>query len=57
MRALSIRQPYAELSRRGIKTSELRSMSTTIVGEQDPEVKNQRSEVRRGESDRFFSDL
>ena len=33
MRALSIRQPYAELILRGIKTAELRSMSTTIVGE------------------------
>ena len=31
MRALSIRQPYAELILRGIKTAELRS--TTIVGE------------------------
>ena len=33
MRALSIRQPFAELILRGIKTAELRSMSTTIVGE------------------------
>jgi hypothetical protein len=33
MRALSIGQPYAELILRGIKTAELRSMSTTIVGE------------------------
>jgi hypothetical protein len=33
MRALSIRQPYAELILRGIKTAELRSMSTTNVGE------------------------
>jgi predicted transcriptional regulator len=33
MRALSIRQPYAELILRGIKTAELRSMSTMIVGE------------------------
>jgi predicted transcriptional regulator len=33
MRALSIRQPYAELILRGIKTAELRSISTTIVGE------------------------
>ena len=33
MRALSIRQPYAELILRGIKTAELRSMSTTILGE------------------------
>ncbi len=33
MRALSIRQPYAELILRGIKTAELRSRSTTIVGE------------------------
>jgi hypothetical protein len=41
MRALSIRQPFAELipstssgqALRGIKTAELRSMSTTIVGE------------------------
>ena len=33
MRALSIRQPYAELILRWIKTAELRSMSTTIVGE------------------------
>jgi predicted transcriptional regulator len=33
MRALSIRQPYAELILRGIKTAELRSISTTFVGE------------------------
>src|SRR4051812_35944260 len=33
MRALSIRQPYAELILRGIKTAELRSRSTRIVGE------------------------
>src|SRR4051812_27662401 len=33
MRALSIRQPYAELILRGIKTVELRSRSTVIVGE------------------------
>lgn len=33
MRALSIRQPYAELILRGIKTVELRSRSTNIVGE------------------------
>ena len=57
MRALSIRQPYAELILRGIKTAELRSMSTTIVGERGPEVRSQRSEVRRRESERFFSDL
>ncbi len=33
MLALSIRQPYAELILRGIKTVELRSISTTIIGE------------------------
>ena len=33
MRALSIRQPYAELILRGIKTVELRSRATLIVGE------------------------
>jgi hypothetical protein len=33
MRALSIRQPYAELILRGIKTAELRSINTTILGE------------------------
>jgi len=33
MRALSIRQSHAELILRGIRTVELRSMSTTIVGE------------------------
>src|SRR5256885_965034 len=33
MRALSIRQPYAELILRGIKTAELRSRGTRIVGE------------------------
>jgi hypothetical protein len=33
MLALSIRQPYAELILRGIKTAELRSRSTSIVGE------------------------
>lgn len=32
MRAISIRQPYAELTPRGMKTAELRSISTTIVG-------------------------
>ena len=31
--ARSIRQPYAELILRGIKTAELRSRSTSIVGE------------------------
>lgn len=33
MRALSIRQPYAELILRGIKTIEYRSRATRIVGE------------------------
>ena len=33
MLALSIRQPYAEFILRGIKTAELRSRGTTIVGE------------------------
>ena len=33
MLALSIRQPSAELILRGIKTVELRSRSTTIIGE------------------------
>ena len=33
MRALSIRQPYAELILRGIKTAELRSRPTRVVGE------------------------
>jgi predicted transcriptional regulator len=33
VRALSIRQPYAELILRGIKTVELRSISTAIIGE------------------------
>jgi len=33
MRALSIRQPFAELILRGIKTSEFRSRSTRIIGE------------------------
>lgn len=33
MRALSIRQPYAELILRGIKTVEYRSRSTRIVGQ------------------------
>ena len=33
MRALSIRQPFAELILRGIKTVELRSRSTNILGE------------------------
>jgi hypothetical protein len=48
MLALSIRQPYAELILRGIKTAELRSMSTTIVGErvQRSEVRGQKSEIR-----------
>lgn len=32
MLALSIRQPFAELILRGIKTAELRSRSTNIVG-------------------------
>src|SRR5258706_13984019 len=33
MRAFSIRQPYAELILRGIKTVEYRSRSTRIIGE------------------------
>ena len=33
MRALSIRQPYAELILRGIKTIEYRSRATRIIGE------------------------
>ena len=33
MRALSIRQPYAELILRGIKTIEYRSQLTRIIGE------------------------
>ena len=33
MLALSIRQPFAELILRGIKTAELRSRGTSIVGE------------------------
>lgn len=33
MRALSIRQPYAELLLRGIKTIEYRSRATRIIGE------------------------
>ena len=33
MRALSIRQPYAELILRGIKTIEYRSQRTRIIGE------------------------
>jgi hypothetical protein len=33
MRALSIRQPFAELILRGIKTVELRSRATNVVGE------------------------
>jgi hypothetical protein len=33
MRALSIRQPFAELILRGIKTVELRSRATSIVGD------------------------
>jgi len=33
MLALSVRQPFAELILRGIKTAELRTRSTTIIGE------------------------
>jgi hypothetical protein len=33
MRALSIRQPYAELILRGLKTIEYRSRPTKIIGE------------------------
>ncbi|HEX8341728.1 MAG TPA: ASCH domain-containing protein [Tepidisphaeraceae bacterium] len=33
MRALSIRQPYAELILRGVKTIEYRSRATKIIGE------------------------
>ena len=33
MRALSIRQPYAELILRGLKTIEFRTRSTKIIGE------------------------
>lgn len=34
MRALSIRQPFAELILRGIKTVEYRSRPTRIIGQQ-----------------------
>ena len=34
MRALSIRQPYAELILRGVKTIEYRSRATRIIGEE-----------------------
>ena len=33
MRALSVRQPFAELILRGIKTVEYRSRATNIIGE------------------------
>jgi hypothetical protein len=33
MRALSVRQPYAELILRGIKTVEYRSRATKVIGE------------------------
>lgn len=33
MRALSIRQPYAELILQGIKTAEYRTQRTNIIGE------------------------
>lgn len=49
MRALSIRQPYAELILRGIKTAELRSRSTSIVGERF-HIYASRSKPPRGES-------
>jgi hypothetical protein len=56
MRALSIRQPFAELILRGIKTVEYRSRATRIIGEpfyiyaskgrvQASRVRGQRSEV------------
>jgi len=47
MRALSIRQPYAELILRGIKPIEFRSRPTRIIGQQ---WADQRSEVRKADS-------
>src|SRR4051794_37771375 len=50
MRALSIRQPFAELILRGIKTAEMRSRATSIVGERfyiyAAKGRGQSSEVR-----------
>jgi hypothetical protein len=52
MRALSIRQPFAELILRGIKTVEYRSRPRKIIGERfliyasKGRVRGQRSEVR-----------
>jgi tryptophan synthase alpha subunit len=60
MRALSIRQPYAELILRGIKTAELRSRSTRIVGERfyiyAAKGRGQRSETG-GQKGAFPADL
>ena len=50
MRALSIRQPFAELILRGIKTAEYRSRPTSIIGEEfwiyASKGRGQRSEFR-----------
>jgi predicted transcriptional regulator len=59
MRALSIRQPYAELILRGVKTIEYRSWPTRIIGQpfyiyaakKWAGVEVKRSEVRDQKSD------
>jgi hypothetical protein len=45
MRALSIRQPYAELRRAGDQDG---GAAVDVDDERDSEVRSQRSEVRRG---------
>ncbi|CAN5488460.1 hypothetical protein BH09PLA1_BH09PLA1_02240 [soil metagenome] len=53
MRALSIRQPFAELILRGIKTVEYRSRATSIVGERFYIYASKaKSEIRNPKSER-----
>src|SRR4051812_33725554 len=50
MRALSIRQPYAELILRGIKTVEYRSRPTKIIGERFLIYASKRAAKRSGDA-------
>jgi hypothetical protein len=51
MRALSVRQPYAELILRGMKVVEYRSRPTRIIGERfhlDPAEKWPGAQIKKG---------
>src|SRR4051812_47870800 len=55
MRALSIRQPYAELILRGIKTVEYRSRRTSIIGERFLIYASKGRSQKAGAGSRFWS--